>query len=89
MDQIVEDAGALSRQHSRKRAVVVGAGFGGIASALANDNSLITLTGSGTFLTSSGEVQRRRFGGRRDLEDLRRSRSLDRERDLRGPERAG
>jgi phytoene desaturase len=34
MDQIVEEAGALSREHSRQRAVVVGAGFGGIASAL-------------------------------------------------------
>jgi phytoene desaturase len=34
MDQRVEKAGALSREHSRQRAVVVGAGFGGIASAL-------------------------------------------------------
>jgi len=36
---------------------------GGIASALANDGSLITLTGSGTFLTSSGRFSAVALGG--------------------------
>jgi phytoene desaturase len=34
MDQIVEEAGTLSRAHPGREAVVVGAGFGGISSAL-------------------------------------------------------
>jgi phytoene desaturase len=34
MDQIIEEAGALSHERSRERAVVIGAGFGGISSAL-------------------------------------------------------
>jgi hypothetical protein len=36
---------------------------GGIASALANDGSLITLTGSGTFLTSPGRFSAVALGG--------------------------